>query len=87
MSQTFFFFVETLGYVTLFPRNARKNVIVCANAKTGSCAFMETDVVFLETRFMIFSNKEDLMIRMSKEFNRRKMKYSRIILRMNVCIT
>lgn len=62
-------------------------MIVCANVETGSCAFMETDVVFLETRFVIFSNKEDLMIRMSKKFNRRKMKYSRIILRVNVCIT
>lgn len=62
-------------------------MIVRANVETGSCAFMETDVVFLETRFVIFSNKEDLMIRMSKKFNRRKMKYSRIILRVNVCIT
>lgn len=62
-------------------------MIVCANVETGSYAFMETDVVFLETRFVIFSNKEDLMIRMSKKFNRRKMKYSRIILRVNVCIT
>lgn len=62
-------------------------MIVYANTETGSCAFMGTDVVFLETRFVIFSDKEDLMIRMSKEFNRRKMKYSRIILRANVCIT
>lgn len=62
-------------------------MIVRANVETGSCAFMETDVVFLETRFVIFSNKEDLMIRMSKKFNHRKMKYSRIILRVNVCIT
>lgn len=62
-------------------------MIVRANVETGSYAFMETDVVFLETRFVIFSNKEDLMIRMSKKFNRRKMKYSRIILRVNVCIT